>query len=60
MGKIPMCDDCQARYARYANAGSGVLADPWAAVWRAEHEACGCVAENIYFDAIVVPNGGRR
>jgi hypothetical protein len=60
MGKTPMCDECRARYDRYANTGSGVLADPWAAVWRAEHEACGCVGENIHFDGMRIRMGGRR
>lgn len=40
MGKV--CDRCEALYVRLSNAGSGVLANPWATVWRDSVAACGC------------------
>lgn len=40
MGKV--CDSCSASYDRLANRASGVLADPWAGVWRDIVNACGC------------------
>ena len=39
-----VCADCAAAYERLANAGSGVLADPYADVWRERVERCGCTA----------------
>ena len=41
-----VCADCWAAYERLANGASGVVADPWAGVWRERVERCGCAARN--------------